>query len=72
MGRKKGKKNGIVRSGIVDHGNFEWKMYIMEQKRTEFNCANWATVGIKFTTYEKEQRAVQLEMKLAPTRQPCT
>jgi hypothetical protein len=57
MGRKKGKKNGVVRSGIVDHGNFD---------------ANWATAGIKFTTYEKEQRAVQLEMKLAPTRQPCT
>jgi hypothetical protein len=63
MGRKKWKKHGVVRSGIVDHENFEWKMYITEQKAAEFNCANSATAGIKFTKYEKEQRAVQFTMR---------
>jgi hypothetical protein len=63
MGRKKGEKDGGVRSGIVDHENFEWKMHIIEQKATEFNCANSATAGIKFSKYEKEHRAVQLAMR---------
>jgi len=62
MGRKKGKKDEVVSSGIVDHGNFEWKMYITEQKGIEFNCANSETTGIKFTKYEKEQWAVQFAM----------
>ena len=62
MGRKKGKKDQVVSSGIVDHGNLEWKMYIMEQKGAEFNCANWATTDIKFTKYEKEQMTIQFSM----------
>ena len=63
MGRKKGTKDGVVHSGIVDHGNFEWKMYIIEQKEIEINCANSETTGIKFTKYEKEQRVVQFTMR---------
>jgi hypothetical protein len=44
-GKKKGKKDG-VHDGIVDHENFEWKMYIMEQEAAEFESANPTTVGI--------------------------
>ena len=62
-GKKKGEKHGVVSNGIVDHGNLESKMYITEQKGTEFNCANSATASIKFIKYEKEQRAVQFAMR---------
>jgi hypothetical protein len=62
-GKKKREKDRVVSSGIVDHRNLEWKMYIMEQKGTEFNYANSATMGIKFTKYEKEQLAVQFTMR---------
>jgi hypothetical protein len=29
--KKKGKRNGVVSSGIVDHENLEWNMYITEK-----------------------------------------
>jgi hypothetical protein len=62
-GRKKGKRDGGVCSGIVDHENFEWNMHITKQKVAEFNCANSATAGIKLNKYEKEQWAVQFAMR---------
>ena len=46
-----------------DCTNFEWKMYITEQKGTKFNCANSTTMGIKFTKYEKKKRVVQFAMQ---------
>jgi hypothetical protein len=67
MGRKKWKKDEGVCNGIVDHGNFEWKMYIMEQQEAQFESANLTTAGIKFTKYEKEQWAVQFAR---PTLEP--
>jgi hypothetical protein len=54
MGRKKWKKDEGVRSGIVDHENFEWKMYIKEQQAAEFESANPETASIKLTKYKKE------------------
>jgi hypothetical protein len=47
MGRKKGKKDEGVRSGIVDHETCEWKMYIREQEEAEFKSANPTSVGHK-------------------------
>jgi hypothetical protein len=32
MGRKKGKREEGVHGGIIDHRNFEWKMYLTEQE----------------------------------------
>jgi hypothetical protein len=40
MGRRKGEKDQGVCGGIVNHGNFECNMYIMEQEAAEFECAN--------------------------------
>ena len=54
MRRKKGKNDEGVHGGIVDHENFEWKMYITEQEATEFESANSTTAGIQLTKYEKE------------------
>jgi hypothetical protein len=62
MGRKKGKKDEGVRSGIVDQGNCEWKMYIREQEEAEFKSANPTSAGIKLTKYEKEQRSIKFVM----------
>jgi hypothetical protein len=59
---KKRKKDKGVHDGIVDHKNFEWKMYIIEQEATKFKSANLTTTGIKLTKYEKEQCSVRFVM----------
>jgi hypothetical protein len=46
MGRKKGKKDEGICGGIVDHENYEWKMYIKEQEAGEFESATRQVVSV--------------------------